>query len=188
MYREPIKKILKITDMLPEELLSEYLKRMYPNLTKNQTHQAIYSAVRAGCCFKDANGYIVKARNIPFNSQMAKRFKAFKVFLEFCPNAVDLTQSSYPWIYSFFSQNKFIQVGYIEHSREFTSSIVFAECPIPLDERPTISRICIVDENCNIERIKATGFRFFCTVDDNYKLKIIKKINFEDAWKDVPAK
>lgn len=65
-----------------------------------------------------------------------------------------------------------------DRGMEFMSSV---------SERNAIKRIVIVEEGCDIAKIKNAGFAYFCTVDSNFALKIIAKNDDEEAaWSDVP--
>ena len=66
--------------------------------------------------------------------------------------------------------------------------MMIAAKPVPLEDRPSIKRIAIVEPGCRLEQIKAAGISHFCTVDEDFKLQIVKKTNPEEAWNDVPEK
>ena len=187
MYDEVIKKLLKKLDMLPEPLLALYLMKVY-KLSENMAHQAVYSACRNRSCYKLNGNYIARSGFLEPDSNTAKLAKAFRVLLEFMPETQHFVVASYPWLLAFSNGKNFVQIGYIERDMELVSSMVIAEKPVPMEDRRSTKRIAIMDVGCDVSKMKAAGFSYFCTVSDDFSLKVVAKADPEGAWDDVPEK
>lgn len=185
MYNEVIKDLLRKIEILPETLIVMYLMKMF-GLSENMAHQAVFSACRSRACYKKGDN-IARVPYVEEDSQLRKKAKAFRVLIEFLPESKDFI-CEFPWLLAFTKDNKFVQICYIEHNMELVSSMMIAEKPIPKDERSAIKRIAIVENECNLSKIKAAGFAYFCTVSDDYVLNIVAKCDAAEAWADVPEK
>lgn len=186
MYNEVIKKLLRKIEILPETVIVIYLITVF-NLSENQARQAIYAACRNRACYKKGDN-IARTPFIEMDSNLMKKAKALRVSLEFLPDSQEFICAAHPWILAFTKGDKLVQVCYIEHNMELISSMVIAEKPTPASERDSIKRIAIVEENCDLSKIKAGGFAYYCTVNDNFKLTIIAKCDPAKAWDDVSEK
>ena len=186
MYNEAIKKLIRKMEILPEVLVQMYLMKKY-NLSENMAYQATHAACRARCTYKIGT-CLAATPYITMDSAHMKRAKAFRVYLEFIQKSDGFTVPGYPWTLAFNSGVNYVQVCCIERDMELVSSKVIADKPVPAEDRQTIKRIAIVDPGCAIQRIKAAGFTYFCTVSDSFQLKIVSKCNPETAWNDVPEK
>lgn len=184
MYNEVIKQLLKKLDIIPERLLAMYLMKKY-NLTENMAHQAIHAACRNRSAYR-VGDCVARAPFIEYTSAEKKRAKAFRVFLEFLSQAESFRIADYPFILSFATGKNYVQVCYIERGAELSGSMVISNIPVPSIERPTIKRIAILEDGCNIAMIKSAGISHFCNVSDEFSLKIIKKTDPKTAWNDVP--
>lgn len=186
MYNEVIKKLLKKIELLPETLIVMYLMKMF-GLSENMARQAVYSACRNRACYKKGEN-IARTPFIEEDSSLRKKAKAFRVLLEFLPDSQEFVCENSPWLLAFVKGDKFVQVCFIERNLELVTSMMIAEKPIPKDERHSLKRIAIVEEGCDLKRIKAAGFAYFCTVNELFQLKIIAKCDEKEAWADVPEK
>lgn len=187
MYDEVIKKLLKKLDIIPEPLLALYLMKVY-KLSENMAHQAVYAACRNRTCYKVNGNNVARTSFIEMNSNYMKVAKAFRVLLEFMPGTQNFVVAAYPWLLAFSNGKNFVQICFIERDMELVSSMVIAEKPVSQEDRPSIKRIAIMDTGCDVSKMKAAGFAYFCTVSDNFELRIIAKSDPEKAWNDVPEK
>lgn len=186
MYNEVIKSLLRKIEILPEILIVMYLMKMF-GLSENMAHQAVFSACRSRSCYKKGDN-VARVPYVEEDSQLRKKAKAFRVLIEFLPESKDFICEFSPWLLAFTKDNKFVQICYIERNMELVSSMMIAERPIPRDERSAIKRVAIVESECDLSKIKAAGFAYFCTVDENFALKIIAKCDAAEAWADVSEK
>lgn len=187
MYDEVIKKLLKKLDIIPEPLLVLYLMKVY-KLSENMAHQSVYAACRNRTCYRVNGDNIARMSFIEMNSNYMKLAKAFRVLLEFMPSTQNFVVASYPWLLAFSNGKNFVQICYIERDMELVSSMVIAEKPVPKEDRASMKRIAIIDAGCEVSKVKAAGFAYFCTVSDNYQLNIVAKADPMKAWNDVPEK
>ena len=185
MYNEVIKKLLHKIEVLPENIVVMYLMKAY-GLSENMARQAIYAACRSRACYKKGD-CIARLPYIETDSTLRKKAAAFRLVIEFLPDSQDFNVGYSPWLVSFLRGNNLVQVCYIERNMELISSMMIAEKAVPQEERASIKRIAIVEEGCDITKIKNAGFAYFCTVDANFSLRIIaKNSDIESAWADVP--
>lgn len=188
MYNDIIRQLLEKIEILPEALLIRYLVRAFPSITPMFAKKAIHSACRSRVGFRKGE-FICRTPYLEVDSNVMKKIKAFAVMLDIVKGKCDFVCSQYPWILGFTHNKYYIQICAIEHNMELVRSKLIADKPVTLQERDVVRRIAIVDAGCDISKIKAAGFFYFCTVDDDYRVTIIaKNIDKEGAWKDVPEK
>lgn len=186
MYNEVIRKLLQKIEALPEKLVVLYLMKMH-NLSQPMAVQALYAAYKSRVAYQK-NGYLVRNPYVEINSALRNKAVAFRVLLEFLPESQEFICSMSPWILSFMKGNLYVQVCRIENGMELSTSMMIAGKSVPAADRAAIKRIAIVEPGCHLEQIKAVGISHFCTVDDDFKLEIIKKTDPKEAWNDVPEK
>lgn len=187
MYNEVIKKLLHKIEILPENLVVMYLMKAF-GLSENMARQAVYAACRSRTCYKKGE-CLARLPYIETDSTLLKKAAAFRLVIEFLPDSQDFNVGYSPWLVSFLRGGNLVQVCYIERNMELVSSMMIAEKSVPKDERELIKRIAIIENGCDIAKIKNAGFAYFCTVDDDFSLKIIAKMpDIESAWADVSEK
>lgn len=187
VYNEVIKQLLKKIEILPRNLVVMYLMKMY-KISNNMAVQAVYAACRARVCYAKGDN-IARAPYVEMDSSLMKKAYAFRLVIEFLPDSQDFDVGFAPWLITFLRNGNLVQVCYIEHHMELATSMMIAGRPVPESEREFIKRIAIVEDTCDIEKIKHAGFSYFCTVGSDFSLKIVSKINNLDAaWEDVPEK
>lgn len=186
MYNDVIKKLLKKIEVLPKKVIIMYLMKVC-GLSENMANQALFAACRSRACF-DKGDYVARMPYLEMDSAMMKKAKAFRVLIEFLPSSKEFICAQYPWTLAFTCQNSLVQIGYIERNMETVSSSLIAGIAVPESERANIKRIIIVEEGCNLSKMKRAGFSFFCTVDDSFELKILGKCKEDEMWDDVPEK
>lgn len=187
MYNEAIKSLLRKIEVIPEALVVMYLMKAY-GLTENMARQAVFAACRNRVCYKKGDN-LARLPYLESDSALMKKALAFRLVIEFLPDSQDFNVGSSPWVVSFLRGNNLVQVCIIERDMEYVSSRMMAEKPIPVEERAGIKRIAILENGCDISKIRKAGYTYFCQVDSDYGLKIIQKNNnIEDAWADVPEK
>lgn len=187
LYTDEIKRLLdNQIKVVPYVLLVDYLKKNFP-LSQYAAEEAVYAAARAQAVTKDGE-YIVRNKFIKPDGMTVANAKAFAVVLEYMPEATSFCVGTVPWRYAFVRRGKLYQVGYIKAGDEFAQSNMLAMKPVTLEDRENYCRILVVEPNVDVSKIRAAGYSFICTVDENdsYNIQIVKKIPQEEAWADVP--
>lgn len=182
-YDKIIKDILAKIEGLPVVLVMAYLKNAH-NLTANTAQQAIYAATRNRICYKK-DEWIVRTPYVEIDSALKNKAKAFRLVLEFLPDSMNFICSQYPWLLSFTKEQFIVQVCKIAKDMELTTSMMIAQIPVPQEDRQYIKRIAILDDGCDITKIRAVGFSNYCTIDDQYFLKVVNNITPDEAWSDM---
>lgn len=187
MYNEVIKNLLRKIEVLPEALVVMYLMKAY-GLTENMARQAVFAACRNRVCFKKGDD-LARYPYLDSDSTLRKKAMAFRLVIEFLPDSQDFNINFSPWLISFLRGNNLVQICFIERDMEYVMSRMIADKPIPAEERNFIKRIAILENGCDVDKVRKAGFAYFCHVDAGYGLKIIRKNNdVQDAWSDVPEK
>lgn len=186
MYNEVIKTIIRTMQILPRKLLIMYLMKKC-HISESVASNAVHAAWRNRDVWLLDGDFIGIKRRMEFDSEAKKRAKAFRVYLEFIDSSNGLTISGFPWAISFNSGSNFVQVGVIDRDMELATSMTIKEKPVAKEDRAYIRRIAILEAGCNITKIKKVGFIYFCSVSDDYTLKIIQRSDENTMWDDMPG-
>lgn len=186
MYSEVIKTIMSQMHILPRKLLIMYLVKKC-NISESVASNAVHAAWRNRDVWLLDGDLIALKKFIEFDSEAKKRAKAFRVYLEFIKDSNGLTISSYPWSLTFNAGVKFVQVCNVDRDMELTTSMSIKELPVEKEDREYIRRIAILEPGCAIQKIKKVGFIYYCSVSDDYTLKIIQRCDEATMWDDIPG-
>lgn len=186
LYVDKIKKLLDTQiSAVPYVLLTDYLQKAF-GLSQYASQEAVYSAARERAVI-EKEGYIVRPQRAIVDSQSLPKAKAFAAVLEYMPDAQHFCAGTTPWLYAFVKNGVIYQVGYMTRGEEFPQSKIVCDQPVPEDERGNYRRILIVEKGVNLDKIKAGGYTHICYIDEHndYSIQLLKRIPFEEAWKDV---
>ena len=185
-----IKKLLHDFGALPAELVAKYLTIMFgESMTLPLANQTIYAAVREFvCCQKD--GYLLANSFVKIDSKIESGARAFCVFLEFMEHVPGFTycRPSSPWQLAFVAGDITYYIVNISRGSEYQMGTILNSFGADEDLLKNSRRIGILENGADMSLVPYCGIMQFCTVDDNYDIKVYApedRNTIEKAWADV---